>query len=82
MNATTNRRREPNSENEMSECNTIVGGYTAAEVIRLYAERNPGSDPVAAEFDNMAAFADGYAWFVFCGSEESAPVRIVMPYRD
>jgi hypothetical protein len=55
--------------------------YTEAEVLALYAERHPGSDPVAAEHDATAAFADGEPWFVFCGSEDATPDRVVLPYR-
>lgn len=59
----------------------MIATWTAAQVVAHYADTHPDTHPVAADHDK-AAFAPGEAWFVFLDSEESSPVRIILPYRE
>jgi hypothetical protein len=56
--------------------------YSQTEVLALVREMRPGSDPVAADHDSMAAFCDGEPWFVFFRSEDATPERIILEPRQ
>lgn len=50
---------------------------TPDDVLALIREQRPDSDPVAAEHDDMACFCQGEPWFVWFGSVDSEPERII-----
>jgi hypothetical protein len=51
--------------------------HTEEEILKKVRSMRPGENPVAADYDDMAAFCEGEPWHVFFNSEDNAPERII-----
>ena len=56
--------------------------WTEQEILDKVRAIRPEANPVAADYDDMAAFCDGEPWHVFFDSTDNAPERIIFDPKD